>query len=293
MERLPDLSKDWLKSVDQDLISLLPSTPKPAAVHQDVFNNDTSRLYLATSCFTCRGCTPHVPLDYRRLLSHHCMSRYHEFLEEGSDLRERCLEMNCMPWSKARVKFDDIASKSVNDILKLCQKDATITTSAEFEDLDVRLECTTCSRVAGYYSARVMMTPKAAVKHQLERKGHRFKVLDMADTVMVKMKEVQATCFDPIWRCVRCRQALTPYETPTHMAQSHNLDAVGKDDTYRNYECNIIHPKPISTFAVADEDDFGIGGWHGGLWEDLMDDFSQDSDDDGYYDGFDDWFGFY
>lgn len=128
--KLPQISLQWEKEMQQNLIAMLNRSPV-----FDKENHDESDLNLAASVFRCSSCGCGI-LHYPRILMHRCGFK--------------------------NISFRPEASKIAIEVLKLCGYDPMTTKILDVPEGRIIVECKTCS---SRHQGGAMMTFLAAIKH--------------------------------------------------------------------------------------------------------------------------------
>jgi hypothetical protein len=150
---LPDICQAWRRSKDAFLANLLPS---PASSIDD---SDIHRFQLATTYFTCNECLGLIL--YPRILAHTCMTSDTKRSASQVDLNvdELWNVVRSSPWNHIgdKVRLHEDAFNAARLVVLACGKDPAVTTAAQMDQLDARVECRSCS------AGRIAMTWRAAV----------------------------------------------------------------------------------------------------------------------------------
>jgi hypothetical protein len=141
--KLPELCRTWRRTQDTFLLKLLPLSTSES--HPTGGDSDVSRLQLATTYFNCQTCQ--CTILYPRILAHSCMTAQMK-IDADSNLKELWGAMRRMPWNYTgdKVRLHKEAYDAAHQIVLTCGKDPAATTASEMDELDVRVECVSCSR---------------------------------------------------------------------------------------------------------------------------------------------------
>ena len=154
LPKFPELCRTWRRTQDTFLLKLLALSTSES--HSTGGDSDVSRLQLATVYFNCQTCQ--CTILYPRILAHSCMTA-HTKIDADSNLKELWNAMCRMPWNYTgdKVRLHKEAYDAAHKIVLACGKDPAATTASEMDELDVRVECYSCSR------PRFAMTWRAGV----------------------------------------------------------------------------------------------------------------------------------
>lgn len=161
---LPLLVSEWRAAKDAELISIINGvTASESQSYVSTPDINRKQLELATTLFRCKVC--YTPITYPRILVHSCTHdlRYTWRNIDADDPRSILWQsLGDEPWNLGgdRVGFDKRVHSAARQIIEYCQQNPDTVTAREMDELDIRLECSSCSDVV---SGRLVMGWRQAV----------------------------------------------------------------------------------------------------------------------------------
>ncbi|CAA7265272.1 unnamed protein product [Cyclocybe aegerita] len=255
------LVAQWRKDVDTMLIDLIKkSCPEyefdPATV-----------LHLATSIFSCNGCSHHG--EYTRhsssmspsvALAHRCARQMGYSYDDSVDPETRAAQaaISQVTWNfTKRIFFDAKTLPVMTHLVELCGLDAARATAKELDELDPIFECLTCNNprtgraTIRWSYAMVHINDDHGKYGSAQGKEPEWVLLDGHEATLVRerMQENQerarAQPNADVMICRHCKRKSNSVDLPKHIKANHQRSEVTDED----FVVDMLE-KPISLYRL-------------------------------------------